>query len=92
MAALPKMVWSCIVTDDTTTALCLARCSVTFFFQWGKSRGVRFYVLRAADADPKLQRPIQRRGFNNTREAGGPRDRLLLRRPRLWQDVVDKST
>ena len=40
MAALPKMVWSCIVTDDTTTALCLAHCSVTFFFPVGqKQRG-----------------------------------------------------
>ena len=39
MAALPKMVWSCIVTDDTTTALCLARCSVTFFSVGQKQRG-----------------------------------------------------
>ena len=39
MAALPKMVWSCIVTDDTTTALCLAHCSVTFFFSGAKAEG-----------------------------------------------------
>lgn len=39
MAALPKMVWSCIVTDDTTTALCLAHCSVTFFFSEAKAEG-----------------------------------------------------
>ena len=59
MAALPKMVWSCLITDDTTTTLCLAHCSVTFFFQGGESRGVRSYVLGAADGDPICKDPCK---------------------------------
>ena len=63
MAALSKAAEPCIATYDTTTALCLAHCQVTFFFpqklgteEWGgfdsTSRG-------AADAAFICKDPFQ---------------------------------
>ena len=37
MAALSQAVEPCIATYDTTTALCLAHCQVTFFFLFSKN-------------------------------------------------------
>ena len=44
MAALPKKVLSCIVTYDTTTALCLTHCKVAvYIFGEERAEGFRFY-------------------------------------------------
>ena len=51
MAALSQAVEPCIATYDTTTALCLAHCQVTFFFFFPKTGNgrvgeIRFYLSR----------------------------------------------